>query len=351
MSMGWETVWTAQAIFLPRRQVRTQAAKIRPKSARNPLTIPSRRVTDILIWSGAMITASHFGPNAEDLCEIFPWLQKQALTWLHKTESIWHHLALYFAQISLQKKLETEEFWHRMVSAASSHRICSRGTWTSTSMARVANSKLLIVSDALEIEGLMHTSLSGIPFCWAPPSVGSFSWSIVACCGKTGLIWHNTIDNIIQYHTVQYIQFPNKSVDIRQTTEAAAQLQRRLAISTKGITEDPRLIITRATKCYKKQQRTSSSNTYCMRSIVVSLLSRNGTWGFLNARAFTTFPEIRQQYYKWSADSLQFSTVSHDLYLSFMDSSFVLLHVMYFIWMFRHGLSTINHNTCPTVGH
>jgi hypothetical protein len=32
-------------------------------------------------------------------------------------------------------------------------------------MARVANSKLLIVSDALEIEGLMHTSLSGIPFC------------------------------------------------------------------------------------------------------------------------------------------------------------------------------------------
>lgn len=35
--------------FLPRRQVRTQAAKIRPKSARNPLTIPSRRVTGILI--------------------------------------------------------------------------------------------------------------------------------------------------------------------------------------------------------------------------------------------------------------------------------------------------------------
>ena len=67
MSMGWETVWTAQGhFFLPRRQVRTQAAKIRPKSARNPLTIPSRRVTGILIWSGAMITASHFGPNAED---------------------------------------------------------------------------------------------------------------------------------------------------------------------------------------------------------------------------------------------------------------------------------------------
>ena len=160
----------------------------------------------------------------------------------------------------------------------------------------------------------------------------------------TDMAQYNRQHNIIQYHTVQYIQFPNKSVDIRQTTEAAAQLQRRLAISTKGITEDPRLIITRATKCYKKQQRTSSSNTYCMRSIVVSLLSRNGTWGFLNARAFTTFPEIRQQFYKWSADSLQFHqfpTVSHDLYLSLMDSSFVLLHVMYFIWMFRHGLSTI----------
>ena len=111
---------------------------------------------------------------------------------------IWLYLDLFspnFTPTWKQKNFDTAWFQH--VSAASySHRIRSRGTWTSTSMARVANSKLLIVSDALEIEGLMHTSLSGIPFCWgAPPSVGSFSWAIVACCGTTGLIWHNTIDN------------------------------------------------------------------------------------------------------------------------------------------------------------
>ena len=166
----------------------------------------------------------------------------------------------------------------------------------------------------------------------------------------TDMAQYNRQHNIIQYHTVQYIQFPNKSVDIRQTTEAAAQLQRSLAISTKGITEDPRLIITRVANATKNSNGLlAATPTACGASwwVCCPETAREVSWMRGHSRHFlrsgsNTTNDLRTPY-----NSLQFHTTC----MSFMDSSFVLLHVMYFIWMFRHGLSTINHNTCPTVGH